>query len=140
MKKRNAMGVATLPESFSELVQIFPPRAIHDAVDYRNSQEMIDRLTGLPSLTPGQDQYLETLATLLHAYEQEHHAIDTADLTPLQMLRFLMQQRAMDAAELGRLLLDSTCGEKILSGKRELSKADIRFLADYFKVNPGLFL
>jgi antitoxin component HigA of HigAB toxin-antitoxin module len=28
----------------------------------------------------------------------------------------------------------------VLNGKRELSKAHIRRLADYFKVDPGLFL
>ena len=140
MKKRSVVGLAPLPESFAELVQLFPPRAIHDAVDYRNTQEMIDRLTSLPALTSGQDQYLETLAALLNAHEQEHDAIDTTDLTPLKMLHFLVEQRAMNAAELGGVLGDHACGEKVLSGEYELSKADIRVLADYFKVNPGLFL
>jgi antitoxin component HigA of HigAB toxin-antitoxin module len=61
-------------------------------------------------------------------------------LSAIEMLRFLMVQRAMNAADLGRLLGERACGEKILRGERDLTKADIRILADYFKVNPGLFL
>lgn len=139
MKKRSAQTAGSLPESFAELVRLLPPRALYDEVDYRNTQEMIDRLTGLPALTPEQDQYLDTLATLLHAYEQEHHPIDTSDLSPIALLRFLMEQRAMNAADLGRLLGEQNRGKLVLSGQCELTKADIRILADCFKVNPGLF-
>jgi len=140
MKKRSVQLVASLPESFTELVRLLPPRAIYDHVDYRNTQDMIDRLTSLSRLTSEQDHYLDTLATLLHAYEQEHHAIATNDLPPVEMLRFLMEQRGMNAGDLGRLLDERTRGEKVLRGDRELTKAEIRILADYFKVNPGLFL
>lgn len=139
MKKTRTLSDAKLPETFDELVRLYPPRAIRDGVDYRNAQEWIDRLTGLPSLTLGQDEYLDTLATLFHAYEEQHHSLITADLGPVDTLKFLMAENGMTASDLGRLLCDRAGSAKILNGKRDLSKDQIRLLAEHFKVSPGLF-
>ena len=140
MKKPALQVSATPPKTFDELVRLYPPRAIRDAVDYANTQEWIDRLTSLPQLTAGQAEYLDTLATLLHAYEAEHHPITTDDLTPLDLLKHLLEQHGLTASDLGRLLGDRALGAKILKGTRELSKAHIRLLADHFGLEASLFL
>ena len=101
---------------------------------------MIDRLTSLPKLTVGQTEYLETLTILFEAYEKEHEQIDTSHLSPLDMLRFLLDSNGMSGSDLGRLLGNRELGPKILSGSRQLSKTHIRILADRFKVDAGLFL
>src|ERR1700683_2835045 len=93
-----------LPATFAELVRLFPPQAIHDEVGYSNTQEMIDRLTSLPLLTPGQTEYLETLTILFEAYEDEHERIDTRHLSALDLLRFLLRSNSMSGSDLGRLL------------------------------------
>lgn len=129
-----------LPASFTELVRLFPPQAIHDMIGYANTQEMIDRLTSLPKLTAGQAEYLETLTILFEAYEKECERIDTHHLSPLDILRFLLDSNGMSGSDLGRLLGNRELGPKILSGSRHLSKAHIRRLADRFKVDAGLFL
>lgn len=66
-----------LPGGFAGLVRLLPPQAIHDEIGYGNMQEMIDRLTSLAELTPGQAEYLETLTILFEAYERDHEEIDT---------------------------------------------------------------
>jgi HTH-type transcriptional regulator / antitoxin HigA len=129
-----------LPAGFADLVRLLPPQAIHDEVGYSNTQEMIDRLTSLPRLTAGQSEYLETLTILFEAYEKEHERIDTGGLSPLDMLRFLLESNGMSGSDLGRLLGSRELGPKILNGTRQLSKAHIRRLADRFKVDAGLFL
>ena len=129
-----------LPTSFAELVRLYPPQAIHDEIGYANTQEMIDRLTSLPKLTAGQSEYLETLTILFEAYETEHERIDTSRLSPLQLLRFLLESNDLSASDLGRLLGNRELGTKILNGSRQLSKAHIRKLAERFKVDAGLFL
>ncbi len=129
-----------LPANFADLVRLYPPQAIHDEVGYANTQEMIDRLTSLPKLTAGQSEYLETLTILFEAYENEHERIDTSRLSPLEMLRFLLDSNGMTGSDLGRLLGNRELGPKILNGSRQLSKAHIRVLADRFKVDAGLFL
>jgi antitoxin component HigA of HigAB toxin-antitoxin module len=52
-----------------------------------------------------------------------------------------MEQQGMSSGELGELL-GSGKGQAslILNGKRELSKANIRTLANRFKVSPAMFL
>ena len=129
-----------LPASFAELVRLFPPQAIHDEITYGNTQELIDRLTSTPKLTAGQAEYLETLTILLEAYENEHEQIHTGKLSPLDMLRYLLESNGMTGSDLGRLLGNRELGAKILNGSRELSKTHIRLLADRFKVDAGLFL
>jgi HTH-type transcriptional regulator/antitoxin HigA len=129
-----------LPTTFADLVRLTPPQAIHDEVSYSNTQEMIDRLTSLGKLSAGQAEYLETLTILFEAYEQEHERIETSHLSPVEMLRFLMESNGMNGSDLGRLLGNRELGPKILNGSRQLSKTHIRRLADRFKVNAGLFL
>lgn len=139
--KRKALALAPkLPASFDELVRLYPPRAIRDEVDSRNTQEMIDHLTRLPALTAGQEEYLDTLATLLHAYEEQHYPIDTSGLKPADTLKFLLEQRNLPPTEIGRLLGDRSLGSKALRGEAELTQSQIRLLADFFQVNPALFL
>jgi len=129
-----------LPATFTDLVRLFPPQAIHDEIGYANTQEMIDRLTSLSKLTAGQTEYLETLTILFEAYEKEHERIDTSHLSPLEILRFLLESNNMNGSDLGRLLGNRAIGPKILNGSRQLSKAHIRRLGQHFKVDAGLFL
>jgi antitoxin component HigA of HigAB toxin-antitoxin module len=67
-------------------------------------------------------------------------AIDTSKLTPAEMLRYLMQGRAMSASDLGRLLGERSLGAAVLRGDRELSKAHIRTLSGHFRVSPAVFI
>jgi len=140
MQRVSKLRVRDLPTDFDSLVRMYPPRAIHDEVEYDNMQDVIDALTSVPKRSEGQTEYLETLAILFSEYESRVHAIDTSDLTPIDMLKFLMEQNDMTASDLGRLLGERSLGPKILNGHRELSKAHIRRLADRFKVSTDLFL
>jgi antitoxin component HigA of HigAB toxin-antitoxin module len=140
MNSQMTLRAKILPTNFADLVRLFPPQAIHDEVSYSNTQEMIDRLTSLGKLSAGQAEYLETLTILFEAYEQEHERIETSHLSPLDMLRYLLETNGMNGSDLGRLLGNRELGLKILNGSRQLSKTHIRRLADRFKVNAGLFL
>ncbi len=76
---------------------------------------------------------------LVQAYDDEHFRIESARLTGLNMLKYLMEERGMRSADLGRLLQNRGLASLILNGKRDLSKTHIRKLADFFRVAPGLF-
>ena len=47
-------------------------------------------------------------------------------MTPVELIRSLMDEHSMSESDLGRLLGDRSLGHRILSGQRELSKAHIR--------------
>ena len=140
MPRVTRVSPGRMPSSFRELVQKLPPSAIHDEVAYDNALAVIDALTRLPELTPGQSQYLDTLSILVEAYEKERHPIDTSDIGPLDILRHLMAEHDMSASDLGRLLGERSLGPKILGGQRGLSKAHIRTLAGHFGVSADLFI
>ncbi|HEY8750777.1 MAG TPA: hypothetical protein VIM11_22525 [Tepidisphaeraceae bacterium] len=101
---------------------------------------VIDALTGIPKLTPGQAEYLNTLSILVDAYENEHQALDLSAAGPLDVLRELMAAHDMNSSDLGRLLGERSLGPKILNGGRELSKSHIRALSTHFGVSAELFL
>jgi HTH-type transcriptional regulator / antitoxin HigA len=128
-----------MPKTYGALVAMLPPRPIHDDVDLANATEVIDRLAGF-DLNVDQEDYLEALSTFVEAYEAERFPIDDSRITPLDALKALLAEHEMTASDLGRLLGNRTLGAAILSGRRDLSKAHIKKLAEHFKVEPGLFL
>ena len=128
-----------LPGKFDELNRVLPLRPIDDDVSLENAQEMADALALLRDRTVDQEDYLETLSTLIEKYENEHHQIHTADLDPIESLKFLMEQNGISTSQLGEILGQRQLGSKILTGARGLSKSHIVKLAEHFKVSPAVF-
>ncbi|MBN1554214.1 MAG: transcriptional regulator [Phycisphaerae bacterium] len=139
MKTATSNRFRRLPKTYDGLVAMLPPRPIHDDVDLANATEMIDRLAGF-DLNADQEDYLDALSTFVEAYESERFPIDDSQITPAEALAGLLTEHDMNASDLGRLLGNRTLGAAILSGQRSLSKANIKKLAEHFKVEPGLFL
>ena len=129
-----------MPKTSSGLIGMWIPRPIRDEVDLDNATEIVDRLSVLAEPTPDQADYLEVLATLIEAYERQHHEIDVSHLGPIDALRFLMDEHGMTGSDLGRLLGSRQLGSAILRERRTLSKANIKTLAGHFHVNPNVFL
>jgi HTH-type transcriptional regulator/antitoxin HigA len=130
-----------LPGTFEELVRMMVPEAIEDEVRHENVVEMIDDLMALGRLTNGQAHYLETLVQLVEAYEAKHHAIETKDLSGIDILKHLLEENNMNASDLARLLeVHPSMGSKILLGERSLTIPHIRRLAERFNVSSALFI
>jgi len=131
-----------LAEGYLDLVRSFPLRPLRSEREYDAALAVLDSLAVRPegALSPGEQDYFETLTMLVEAYDREHYLAQTENADPLAMLKYLMQESGMTQAELGRLLGNRSLASQILLGYRQLSKTHIRKLADYFKVSPGLFL
>jgi HTH-type transcriptional regulator/antitoxin HigA len=141
-KKTKRLGLrplAKMPKTFAGLCRMLPPRPVHDDVDYDNAIEMLDSLVGF-QLNQDQLDYVEVMTTLVGAYEDQHHAVDTSKISGLDSLKYLLEQNNMNASDLGELLGNRSLGSKILRGERELSKTHLRILAKRFNVDAGLFL
>ena len=139
MKTASAMIFEKMPRSYRGLVMMFMPRSIHDEIDYENTVEIIDALVG-HDLSAEQELFLDTLSTLVEAYENEHHAIKTRGVSPLARLQFLMDEHGMVAADLGKLLGERTLGSKILRGERKIALKYAKALAEKFGVDVSLFI
>ena len=59
---------------------------------------------------------------------------------PHQRLQYLVKEAGLSASDLGRLLGNRGMGSVFLTGKRGLSKTNIRKLAEHFKVRADYFL
>ena len=80
---------------------------------------------------------LDTLGTLIHAYEEEHFPIPES--TGAEILRFLMDENGMTQSDLSEIGSQGVVSE-ILKGKRELNIRQVRVLAKKFKVSPAAFV
>jgi HTH-type transcriptional regulator/antitoxin HigA len=130
---------ATFPKKYANLVALCMPRPLHDDVDYRNALRVLDSMAGF-ELNADQDDYFDAISTFVKKYESEHHAIEKSALSPVQLIRSLLDEHKMNESDLGRLLGDRSLGHRILSGERELSKVHIRMLAEHFCLNPAALL
>ena len=59
--------------------------------------------------------------------------------TPTQALAFLMEQHGLRQKDLVPILGTRSTVSEVMSGKRDLSKAQIRRLSDFFHVSPEIF-
>ena len=140
MKRSTAFHRGNVPDTFEGLCALHVLRPISDRASFENAQEIADALAVLDRRTPDQDDYLESLSLLMEHYENAHAPIGKGDLTPIEVLKYLMNAGGMSESDLGRLLGERSLGSAVLSGRRSLSKAHIRILADRFRVSTDLFL
>lgn len=139
MKKTSRMPVfADIPTDYAMLVRMFPPRPIHDAVDYANTLEIVMALAG-HELKADQDDYLAILSEMILQFDRAHD-VPLRRGTPLQRLQYLVKEAGMSASDVGRLLGNRGMGSVFLTGKRGLSKANIRKLAKHFNVRADYFI
>jgi len=80
---------------------------------------------------------LDTLGTLIHAYEEEHYPIP--DVTGMDVLRLLMEEHGLTQSDLPEVGSQGVVSE-ILNGKRELNVRQIRSLAQKFRVSSAVFV
>jgi len=130
---------AKLPKTYQELCRLLMPRKIHDNTELEAAQEIMDALAVLPARTRDQDDYLETLAELVEAYEEQ--TVKFSKSPGLETLKFLLTENRLTASDLSRLLgTDISLGYRILDGERNLTTGHIRKLAQHFQVGPEVFL
>ena len=130
---------ASLPKTYLELCGLHMPRKIHDDTELEAAREIIDVLAVLPTRTPDQDDYLETLAELVEVYEEQ--AVKFTQRSGLETLKFLLTENGLTASDLSRLLdTDISLGYRILDGERNLTTKHIKKLAQHFRVGPEVFL
>jgi len=133
-------------DDYLKLIRRFPLRPIRSQASYDRAVEILKELVGRADagLTAGENDYADVLSRLLRDYDEQHSSIlkDIAakKSSPIEILKHLMEEHGMNTITLGKLVGGSGQASMILAGKRELSKANIRTLAEHFKLSPAVFL
>lgn len=132
----------TVKDTYFELVNRFPLISIKDEKHYDEAVAFLKKLAVRDegTLDAGEAAYLDALTLFVEDFQNKHHHITARRMSPLEALKYLMEESAMKPADLGRILGNRSLASQILKGHRELSKANIVTLARHFHVNPGLFL
>ena len=99
---------------------------------------MVSELIGR-DLDTGSGDYLDALLVLVNKYEEENHAIDEA-MSPQQALWALMKFNDLAQADVGRIIGSESAVSMFLRGDRELSKSQIKKLAQRFKLDASVFM
>ena len=82
-------------------------------------------------------EFLDTLGTLIHAYEEKHASIPSA--SGAEALQYLMEEHGLRQSDLPEIGSQGVVSE-ILNGKRELNVHQIRALAQRFCVSTAVFI
>lgn len=82
-------------------------------------------------------EFLDTLGTIIHAYEEEHFPMPEA--SGAEVLQYLMEEHGLRQSDLPEIGSQGVVSE-ILNGKRELNVRQIRELARRFQVSPAVFI
>lgn len=117
-----------------------PSHTPFNQADYNLTRDIVDKLILVENPTPAQAARLEVMLTLMEAWEAEHHQIDLSHVSPVDILKSLLEDHGMTASDLGRLLGSRSLGSAILRGKRQLSKRHIQILCDHFQLGPSAFM
>ena len=132
-------AVAEITSHYQALSSLVPLRAIHSEQDYENAISALNRL-----LDAGAADEKHPLADLVNALgnligDYEDRAYPAEHVSPVEMIRFLMEQHQLSQSELPEIGGQSVVSE-VLSGKRELNVRQIKELSARFNIPAAAFL
>jgi HTH-type transcriptional regulator/antitoxin HigA len=139
------MKTANLRESdrYFEFVRSFPLRPIRTEADAERAIAVLTRISlSKPEekMEAGERDYSEALTLLVQQFERRRTNSALPRLSPVDRLRFLMNERGMSVNDLGRVIGSQPNASLILHGKRSMSKGQIIKLSRHFAVSPALFI
>jgi HTH-type transcriptional regulator / antitoxin HigA len=134
------MAVTTIDKNaYGKLLTRVLPQAI---TTERENERMLAEIEKLDTcgraLTPEEEKLAELMTVLVRQFEQSHYPLGHAD--PVEALRALMEQRDLRQRDLIPVFGASSVVSDVLSGKRSISKAHARKLAEFFHVPVSLFV
>lgn len=131
--------IAEITSHFKALSSIIPLHTISSERDYDKAVTKLNQLldAGAANEKHPLADLVNTLGALISEYENAHYPAQ--DVSPLVMLRFLMDQNHLTQTNLPEIGTQGVVSE-ILSGKRELNVRQIKALGERFHVPPSVFV
>jgi HTH-type transcriptional regulator / antitoxin HigA len=135
--------MATLTETaYGKLLSKVRPRVIGTEAENERALAELEALDNLEELerplTREEVELAELLIVLIQQFEAARYPLGHA--APIDALRNLMQVRGLRQRDLIPVFGASSVVSNVLNGKRSISKAHARKLAEFFHVPASLFI
>lgn len=89
-------------------------------------------------LSVEEERLFNLLVKLIEDFEARHYPMGEA--APYEMLQFLMEQRDLRQRDVVHLFGSSGVASEVINGKRAISKAQAKKLAEFFHVSIEVFV
>jgi len=114
------------------------PRPIHSEAEHTRLTAMLLQLDEREDLSPEEEALAEVLTLLIEDYEEKYHPLPP--VSPNESLQALMDERGLRHKDIWPILGNKGAASEILSGRRSISKAQAKRLAEFFHVPIDLFI
>ena len=132
------MTLTTNPESYAQLLAKYQPKVIETEAENERVIALAQELEHKLNRTPQEDAILELLVVLIEKFENEQYPIFQG--TPQSILLHLIEANDIKQENLIGIIGSRGVVSEIINGKRDLSKAQAKALAEFFSVDVGLFI
>jgi HTH-type transcriptional regulator/antitoxin HigA len=134
------MGALVIDErKYARVLAKVLPRVINSDEEHERMLAEIEKLMDRGERrTIEEDAALDLMVRLVQDYDREHHPL--ADPSPNEMLAYLMEKRGLRQVDLVPIIKSRGYVSDIINGRRAISKAHARQLAEFFKVSADLFI
>ncbi len=123
---------------YAKLLARSLPRPIHTAAERTRLTEMLLQLDEREDLSPEEEALAEVVTLLIEDYEERYHPLPR--ISPNGSLNALMEERGLKHKDIWPVLGNKGAATEVLSGRRSVSKAQAKRLAEFFHVPIDLFI
>jgi HTH-type transcriptional regulator/antitoxin HigA len=127
------------PQKYGRLLSVALPTIIKTEEENERAISLVSELLAKGEMLSFEENaLLELLGKLIADFEAEFYQPRDAD--PKEILIELMNARGLKQTDLADVLGSKSRVSEVLSGKREMSKAQIKSLSVFFNVSVELFI
>lgn len=126
-------------QKYGKLLARTLPAIVETETEYEHFLAEIEKLIDKEDKrSPEEDKLLDLLTTLVEKFEEKNYPIP--DAPPHEALRELMRSRGLKQRDLLGIFGSDGIASEVVNGKRNISRAHAKSLAEYFHVPVELFI
>jgi HTH-type transcriptional regulator/antitoxin HigA len=114
------------------------PRPIHTDEEHQRLTTLLLELDEREGRTPEEDALAEVLTLLIEDFEEKRYPMPR--VSPHDSLKALMEERGLRHKDVWPVIGNKGATTEVLHGRRSVSKAQAKRLAEFFRVPVDLFI
>jgi HTH-type transcriptional regulator / antitoxin HigA len=123
---------------YAKLLAKSLPRPIRTEAEHQRLTERLLELDDRDDLSPEEQALAEVMTLLIEDYEERYFPLPR--VSPNESLKALMEERGLKHKDIWPVLGNKGAATEVLAGRRSISKAQAKRLAEFFRVPVDLFI